>query len=264
MIRLPVSGSVVELRLPDGADDIALIEGDPDPIPAALRLLSRIATPPGGAAADWSQLSVTDFEILLLHARRMLIGGTVATDVACPACRERVDISFAVADYIAAVRPATPCGVAQGPRAGWLALDGTPFRLPVVADLLAVRETPAPGPALRALCQEPATEPRARARIGRAIARMAPEVTGHVGGTCPACGAAIAALFDVPGFVVTELRRRAVEVYAELHLIAAAYGWDEAAILALPAARRRRYAELVRNSADAGAASRDTRYLAVA
>jgi hypothetical protein len=263
MIRLPVSGAAVLLRHPDGADDIALLEGDPAPIAAGLRLLNRVAAAANDAGTEWSRLPVTDFEIMLLRLREMVVGGTVSSDVGCPACRERVDVSFRVADYIAAVRPETPRGVTPGPAPGWLALDGTPFRLPLVADLLAVRDATAPGSALRALCQAPKTAGRARARIERAIARMAPEVSGHVGGTCPACGAAIEPLFDVSAFVVTELRRRAAEVYAEVHLLAIAYGWDEAAILALPGARRRQYAELVREH-DAAGALRGDRYLAVA
>jgi hypothetical protein len=263
MIRLPVSGAAVVLRLPDGADDIALMEGDPTPIAAGLRLLNRVASAAEEAPADWVRLPVTDFEILLLRLREMVIGGTVSSDIGCPTCRERVDVSFRVADYIAAVRPETPRDVAPGPAPGWLALDGTPFRLPLVADLLAVRDAAEPGAALRALCQGPKTATRMRARIERVIARMAPEVSGHVGGICPACGAAIEALFDVSTFVVVELRRRAAEVYAEVHLLAVAYGWDEAAILALPGARRRRYAELVRER-DAAGAVRGDRYLAVA
>jgi hypothetical protein len=102
-----------------------------------------------------------------------------------------------------------------------------------------------------------------RRRIERAIAQMAPEVTGSVGGACPACGAPVEALFDVPAFVVPELRRQAVEVYTEVHLLARAYGWSEAVILALPGARRRRYAELVREG-QAGGAARDFWQRAVA
>jgi hypothetical protein len=262
VIRLPVSGAGVLLRLPDGADEIALNEGDPTAIPAALRLLNRIVEPADQSIADqqapdqeignWSSLTVTDFEILLLRVREMVIGGTVSSDVACPTCRERVEISFRIGDYIAAIRPNTPRGVARGSRDGWLVLDGAEWRLPLVADLLVVRDAPAPGPALRALCQAPGTPPRMRSRIERAISRMAPEVTGHVGGACPSCGATLEALFDVTTFVVAELRRVAAGVYAEVHALAAAYGWSEAAILALPGARRRRYAELVRGSVDAG------------
>jgi hypothetical protein len=257
VIRLPVSRAAVLLRLPDGGDEIALNEGDAGAIPAALRLLNRVAEPVGGAPTDWSGLPVTDFEILLLRLREMVMGGTISSDVACPACRERVEVSFRIADYIAAATPKVPPSVGPGREEGWFALEGAPFRLPLVVDLLAVRDAPAPGAALRAMCLAPGTPRRMRGRIERAIARMAPEVTGGVGGACPACGAAVEALFDVAGFVVAELRFYAAGVYADVDVLAAAYGWDEAAILALPGARRRRYAELVRKRDVAALGVRD-------
>jgi hypothetical protein len=102
---------------------------------------------------------------------------------------------------------------------------------------------------LAALCLDGVTAVPMRAaprRIEAAMAQLAPEVTGEVGGACPGCGALLTALFDVPAYVVTELRRLAAGVYEEVHLLAAAYGWAEAAILALPGARRRHYAGLVR------------------
>jgi hypothetical protein len=64
----------------------------------------------------------------------------------------------------------------------------------------------------------------------------------------PACQTALTAWFDIPAFVMTELRRLAAGIYAEIHLIAAGYGWSEPAILALPGARRRAYAGLLRDA----------------
>lgn len=249
IIRLPVSATDVLLRRPDGADEIALLEGDQAALPAGLRLLGRLAARADGEAADWSLLPVTDFELLLLHLRQTLLGPVIASHVGCPSCRERVEISFRVQDYIAAVRPAAPPGISAGQDQGWLALGGMEFRLPRVADLMAVQVVARPGAALRARCLAPGTAASLRRRIELAMARMAPPVTGPVGGACPACGAAVQALFDVANFVVAELRRLAVGVYAEVHALATAYGWHEAAILALPGSRRRHYAELVRSDA---------------
>ena len=75
---------------------------------------------------------------------------------------------------------------------------------------------------------------------------MAPEVSRTVQGQCPGCGALLSALFHVPGFVVGELRRASVAIGDETDLIAAAYHWPEAAILALPRARRQDYAARIR------------------
>jgi hypothetical protein len=269
MIRLPVSGIDVSLRAPGGADDIALIEGDPAVLVTALRLLTCLAARTDGAAADWPALPVTDFEILLLRLRQFLIGPVIASHVACPDCRERVEVSFQVDDYIAAIRAATPPNLTRAPGEsglggsgsgeiggrqswpgeGWMTIGGTAFRLPRVAGLLAVRRDPRPATALRARCLAPGKAtglPKGLLRrVETALARLAPRVSGPVGGTCPACGITLEALFDVPAYVVAEARRLAAGVYGEIHLLATAYGWDEPAILALPGARRRHYAELV-------------------
>jgi hypothetical protein len=249
MIRLPVSGAAVLVRSPDGADEIALGESGPSARRAALRLIDRVCERDDGTPLEGAALTVTDFEVLLLDLRRTLIGGQVSSDLFCPSCRERVDISFRVDDYVAAVKPATPRNVTPASRANWHGVPGAEFRLPVVADLLAVEGLRSPGDALRARCLAPGATAAGRRRAEVAMARMAPEVTGPVGGACPGCRGLVEALFDVPAFVVAELRRLASQVYAEVHLLASAYGWAEAAILALPGSRRRRYAELIRSAA---------------
>jgi hypothetical protein len=247
-IVLPVCGLAVRLRLPGGADEMALIEDPAECREAGLRLIARLAEDAAGDTSAWDRLPVTDFEILLLHLRAALLGPVISTTCPCPACGERADISFRVADYIGFVRPRVPPGVrqGQGAQAGWLVLDGAAFRVPSIADQLAVRRSASPGAAMRALCLAPGLPGPVARRIEAAIARMAPEVTGPVGGPCPHCGAAVRALFDVARYVVTELRRIAHGLYEEIHLLASAYGWTEADILALPGPRRRRYAESLR------------------
>lgn len=245
MIRLPVSGTEVLLRAPDGADDIALLEGEAAILPGALGLLDRLARRADGGALEGAMLPVTDFEILLLRLREMLLGGQIASFVNCSRCGERAELSFRIADYLAGIHavPDVPPPDAEG----WHAEGSEKFRPPRVADLLAVANERHPGAALRALCA-PVKVGSARARIARAVARLAPEVSGEVGGACPDCGTALSVWFDVKTYVMTELRRLAGGVYAEVHLLARAYGWAEAAILALPGDRRRRYAALVRDA----------------
>jgi hypothetical protein len=190
-------------------------------------------------------LPVTDFEILLLRLRETLMGGQITSFVRCPHCGERAELSFRIADYLAGIRAAQD--VPPPDAEGWHGAGDERFRLPRVADLLAVARARHPGAALRALCL-PAVTGSARGRVARLVARLAPEVSGPVGGACPDCAAALSVWFDVRGYVMAELRRLAAGVYAEVHLLAGAYGWTEAAILALPGARRRRYAALARDA----------------
>jgi hypothetical protein len=247
MITLPVSGLAVTLRAPDGADDMALIEGATAAMPAAAALLARLASRADGTPQDWAQLCITDFEFLLLELRHALLGDHLSSHVACPACQERAEISFNISDYTAHHRPARLPNISPPDHDGWLQADGQKFRLPQIADILAVQASPQPAAALNRLCL-PTVPPKNRRRLERLIGRLAPRLTGPVGGACPACQTSLTAWFDVPAFVMTELRRLAAGIYAEVHLIAAGYSWTEPAILALPGARRRAYAGLLRDA----------------
>ena len=80
------------------------------------------------------------------------------------------------------------------------------------------------------------------------MSEMAPEISRPVAGRCPACGRAVRAGFSAVRVVVTELVRAAGSVHDEVDLIAQAYHWPEAAILALPQERRRAYAERIQRS----------------
>ena len=87
-----------------------------------------------------------------------------------------------------------------------------------------------------------------RGRVLRAMAAMAPEVSRPIAGACPDCGVAVEAPLHVTRVVIAELRRETATVYDDVDLIARAYHWPEADILALPQERRRRYAERLRRA----------------
>jgi len=210
-----------------------------------LAFLSRLAP------CDVAGLVVTDFEILLLQLRVARLGSRMHLAFACPHCREMAEIVFNVADYVADIRPKPVSGVASDPdRPGWFRMaGGEGFRLPTAGDLAAVADRAEPGRALAALClDETARQPRNLPRAERAMSLMAPEVSRQVAGTCPACGAAVRAGFAVARVVIAEQKRAAAAVHDEVDLIARAYHWPQAEILALPRARRHAYAERIRRA----------------
>jgi hypothetical protein len=235
-------GAAIALREPDGADDLFLHESVGTPPALGLAFLSRLAP------CDVASLTVTDFEILLLQLRAARLGPRMHLAFACPHCREIAEIVFSVSDYIADIRPKPVPGVmADAERPGWFSLGGATFRLPTARYLAAVADRAEPGRELAALClDETARQPRHRARVERAMACMAPEVSRSVAGTCPACGAAVRAGFAVARVVMAEQKRAAAAVHDEVDLIARAYHWPQAEILALPRARRHAYAERIR------------------
>lgn len=76
------------------------------------------------------------------------------------------------------------------------------------------------------------------------MAAMAPPLSGEIGGLCPECGTAIAAVFEPRRYCLRELRERARFIYEDVDLLASRHHWAEASILAMPNRRRQTYVEL--------------------
>ena len=63
---------------------------------------------------------------------------------------------------------------------------------------------------------------------------------------CPQCAFADVVDLDIASFLWDEVRHAALRLLREVHDLASAYGWSEAAIAAMSGPRRRAYLELVR------------------
>lgn len=252
---LPVSGIALAVAEPTGDDELYVIETALPPAPLMAGLASRVATAVGGDPVDWAGLPATDLGAAALIIRRCWLGDAIRTDTTCPDpdCRERIDVGFGIEDYIGHHQPRRPRGAeAAGPSGvvgpGWFTLTGTGvrFRVPTVGDLLAAESAGPPADRLARLCIEGAEVSRALARrLDRALSAMAPSLDDLVGGNCPACGREVALRFDPIGYTVADLRGAFSGIYTQAHALAAAYGWPEETILALPSRRRRQYAALI-------------------
>ena len=62
---------------------------------------------------------------------------------------------------------------------------------------------------------------------------------------CPACTQHWPLILDIASFVWTEIATQAKRLLAEVHILARAYGWREADILAMSDRRRRHYLDMV-------------------
>ena len=288
LFRLPVSDHVVALRHPTGAEDLLLLEAARDDTDLALALAGHLVRPTDGARIDWRELTVSDLEALILRLRQAIIGDRVRADVACQftACGRRIDISFRISDYLADRKPVTP-GVRSAwsvepdkdpgwfrlikvrKRPGRLASSAEPpdhdsnvpfggddsasavaFRLPTIADQLAVVGQRKGADKLAHRCIRPAGIPlRLRRLVEAAMETMAPSLSGDLQGTCPECGAKVVVFFDPLQFCLRELRDRAAFIYQDIDLLARRYHWSETDILAMPHVRRANYAELARQEA---------------
>jgi len=252
--RLPVSGLEVVLQLPTGAEDVLLVEAGAPSMAVALALLDRVVHRLDGGAIEWAALSPTDVDVLLLVLRRRVIGDVIIADVRCaaPRCHARVDISFSITGFLDHHRPSRPDNVVAAADDGWLRIgDGeVEFRLPRAVDQLAVALDPEPELALvrRCIRPEPASD-AIRDDVEAAMEALAPSMFSELEGACPECGATVRATFDPLQYTLRELRDGAAYVYHEVLAIARHTHWAEADILALPTARRARYAELVQEPA---------------
>ena len=139
-----------------------------------------------------------------------------------------------------------------------IAYAGSEFRLPTSRDLAAVAEESDPSAAaLRLLRQcriagngsETSDEAWSEAEleaIGERMAAADPlaEILLHF--DCPICGCAFDESLDLTAFLWAEMESRAKRLLLDVHELATAYGWSEAEILSLSAARRNAYLEMVR------------------
>ena len=141
MIVLPVSGVALAVREPTGADEIYVLETSLASLLAMLELARRVTSTVTGTRSTGSACPATDLDATALILRRQWIGDVIRTDTSCPGlnCRERIDVSFAIGDYLRHHRPRRPRNVIGHADPGWFMLAGTSvrFRLPTIADLLA-------------------------------------------------------------------------------------------------------------------------------
>lgn len=256
VFRLPVSGLEVVLREPTGVEDILLAEGGACDARLALALGGALAVRADGGPVDWAALPVTDLDAALLGIRQVVIGDLIRSTAVCSGargCGARVDVAFRISELLAHQQPSSPRGVVPQDEPGWFRLtaasagsEGIVFRLPSGADLVAANEHPDAAREIARRCIRPEKLAAAlRRRVEAAMEALAPSLYTDLEGVCPECGVTVLIPFDPQHYVLGELRERAVFVYEEVHLIAGRYHWPEQAILALPQARRARYAEMV-------------------
>ncbi|MCA1572106.1 MAG: hypothetical protein LC798_17680 [Chloroflexi bacterium] len=192
----------------------------------------------------------------LLHLRAELTSRPLDATAACPACGERVEFD-ADADALAAMDDGAPASVAAS-----LEVDGfrVTWRPPDSDDVMAASAAGSAGDAEEVLlgrcvssaagpdgAVDPPGLPRAvRDAVSRAMAEADPLAEVVISLTCPACATTFDADLDIAAFVWTELRARARLALHEVAVLARAFGWTEAQVLALPERRRQAYLDLVR------------------
>ena len=209
--------------------------------PPVLAAVTVLGAATGMAPGDAAQLPVGERDVRLADLHRVLRGNTVEGMADCPACAERLETVLNLDEVF--VAPASDTARACG-----VGAYRAEFRLPSSADLLAVSDREA----LLRRCITKAWKGRKTISadaapdalldaVEEAMAEADPAGDIRLALTCPACAHQWVVVFDIGRFVWMEIDALARRIAGEVHLLAAAYGWREADILAMSAARRQLY-----------------------
>lgn len=199
---------------------------------------------------ELASLCVADRQLLMLRLGELLDGNRVWLTGCCEACRSPFDFSLARSAI-----PVTPAGAGYPLASATVRGRDVTLRMPTGADQeqLAGLDDRAALETLLRLClvsvDGQAPDPAFIAGLGaeeialleQAVEGTAPAVATRLVAACPECGTEQTLRFDPYAF-----RRLSVDtLLREVHLLASAYHWSEAEILALPTERRRRYLRLI-------------------
>lgn len=223
-----------------------------DPVARALTILAVAS--PGTPREAWAEMPVGRRDAAILAVRETTFGPALESAASCPRCGEATEFRLDAAELRARQAP--------GPAAteGEVSLRGFSlrYRLPTSGDLAAAAAERDLEEARRAIAVRCIVEARregvavtvedvpseAIARMADAMAEQDPLAEVLVRFACPSCGEEAETLFDAAAYLWEEIQAQALRLLHEVHVLASAYGWREADILALSAVRRRAYLEM--------------------
>ena len=217
----------------------------------ALLLLAASTDAPADALC---QLSIGQRDARLLALRELTFGPQLVSVSACPACGERMEATFKVADLRTEA-------VGEVPEVFQLQVNGYEirFRLPNSLDqaaLASCTDVAAARDSLLSRCLLAARhegEEQSAAKlppdvlelIARRMEEADPQADIQLKLSCRACAHEWQEAFDISSFFWRELDAWANRLLIEVHTLAKAYGWSESDILMLSAARRGFYLNLI-------------------
>ncbi|MGH8080878.1 MAG: hypothetical protein ACREP7_09895 [Lysobacter sp.] len=230
------------------------------PTQRALGLLQAVW--PQADPDDWHRASVGERDGCLFVLQSSLFGPRLQTQVACPACGERLESQFEVGD-ICLLPTRMPAFAASFE----FEHDGyrIRYRLPTSEDLLALprpssRQASAdPDSAVAALLQRCVLQAERADQAVSCEQLPAPIVQGlsermaehdpvadlRLDMICPACDEHWSCALDIGAYVWSELDDWAQDLLLQVDALARHYAWSERDILALTPLRRRFYLDLV-------------------
>ena len=208
------------------------------PVERGLLLLG--AAQPGADPAALAELSIPRRDAAVLAWRRRIFGAELPCFVECPHCREELEFDFDADTLLAVATADEPQAIAVGEHL---------LRLPNSGDLIAAATIADSHVATRRLLQRCCLDGGADDAWSDVWMDEAEQaLSSHAGASdtsfqfdCESCGHAWQASFDVCAYFWEEIERHGQALLDGIDRLARAYGWSEAAILALSDARRAAY-----------------------
>ena len=182
-----------------------------------------------------------------LGLRTAIFGPRIAGHVDCAHCGDRLELALDAGNLL---QPEPASLDDTSPRV--VEIEGRRLRAPCLRDLAAVAGETDADQAARKLLElcilsgegEPVGDGALRA-MEDALEAIDPNADLEMELRCDACGHQSVAELDVGALLWDEIAAYAQRLLHEVHLLARAYGWSEAEILALSPARRASYLALV-------------------
>ena len=210
------------------------------------RVLPSGNTVQGAVLAD---VSLGELNRHLLKLGRQLFGGRVEALVDCAQCGERLELDL----ELDAIASSLQVAEVDGPFSGLAEVAGDVYRTPTSRDLAAISRAQTSGQAedmlLRRLQQGTWTPDKQTdmAAVSEVLEALDPALDIAVTLTCEHCNEDVSVSFDVAEFAWAEVERQCSALLYDVHVLASSYGWSEADILAMPAARRAFYTGLLQH-----------------
>lgn len=237
-------------------DVLALWEAGQDLHPVDRGLLLLAAACPERSHDELADAALGARDRWMLSLRERMFGPSLLGFSSCAECGERWELALSVTELRRMM------GSDEDPAEGQFDDAGVAvrYRLPNSRDLAAVanashaesgRRLLAERCILEATCEGRALPPRELrdATIDRLAEHMSAADPGAellLDTRCPGCGQCSEILLDIGAFLWAELGALSRALLREVHQLAHAYHWSEAAILAMSTRRRRAYLELSR------------------
>jgi hypothetical protein len=208
----------------------------------------------GTKSEDFARLRIGERDARLLELRGRVFGSRIAGRADCPACGESIEMSFTISEIQS--MPASDVPETCTAKFGKYEIN---FRLPDSNDLATIVPGGDIATQKRRLVQSCVLDAKYSgqpvaanqlpedtvAALSERMSELDPQGDVQLALSCPQCSHRWQAPLDIASFMWKELHAWATQLLRDVHVLASAYGWNEADILGMSPWRRQAYLEFI-------------------